>query len=95
MAYKHDEKIQLIVEHMPVHGLMQIISHLVFTLGEPLLAIAAVTEGLERIQGVEVECITNRSEQVVGDELLEMLKAKLNIKDEVEWPSEISIQSTP
>lgn len=91
MAYRHDDKIQLIVEHMPVYGLMQIISHLVSTLGEPFLVMAAVTEGLERISGVGVECIVGKGDQEAGDELVEMIKAKLGAEDEIEWPSEIGI----
>ena len=58
LAYRHEERLQLIIEHMPVHGLMELVSYLISTIGNPFLAMAAVTDGLERIDGVGVERIT-------------------------------------
>lgn len=91
MAYRHDDKIQLIIEHMPVHGLMQMLSQLAYVIENPLLVVAAVKEGLERGEGVSLECLAIGGNQETGDKLVQMLEAKLSSNEEVEWPDGLDI----
>ena len=92
LACRHEERLQLIIEHMPVHGLMEIVSYLISTTGNPFLAMAAVTDGLERIDGVGVERITSTGGQDEASGLREAVRVEPVTEEAVEWPEDIDVQ---
>lgn len=92
LAYRHEERLQLIIEHMPVHGLMELVSYLILTLGDPFLVMAAVADGLERIDGVGVERITSTGGQDEANGLREAVRVGPVNEEAVEWPEDIDVQ---
>jgi hypothetical protein len=71
---------------------MELVSYLISTIGNPFLAMAAVTDGLERIDGVGVERITSTGGQEEVSRLHETVRVEPVTEEAVEWPEDIDVQ---